>query len=182
MLSADAIATAPSMSLPDRLSRPQRMARLAIAGLSLAGVADSLYMLAYHGGLLDSLACPFFGEGCNLVGRSSHARHLGVPNAAVGAVGYAAMAALALWAGDRAASQRPLQPLGLAATSLAAAGASAFLTWEQAAKVKAWCFWCLTSAAINLLILPLALREGSQAAGALRGSVRTIAETQRGRA
>ncbi len=55
-------------------------------------------------------ACPFFGQGCNIVGRSSHATHLGVPNAAAGAVGYAAMAALALWAGGEPPERRPLQP------------------------------------------------------------------------
>ena len=75
-----------------RLSRGARAARLGIAGLSLVGVADALYMLAYDQGLIDSLVCPFFGEGCNIVGRSEHAKHFGVPNAAGGILGYAAMA------------------------------------------------------------------------------------------
>ena len=141
-----------------------RVARLAIAGLSLVGVADALYMLAYHGGLVDSLVCPWFGEGCNIVGRSRHAKHLGTPNAAVGAVGYAAIGALALWLGDRPAKERPLPAFGLAASSGGAFLASLFLSWEQAARVRAWCFWCLLSAAINLAILPLALREGWEAA------------------
>ncbi|MBI4497274.1 MAG: hypothetical protein HY689_05180 [Chloroflexi bacterium] len=146
-----------------RLRPGSKAERLGIAGLSLLGVADALYMLAYHEGLIDSLACPFFGEGCNIVGRSAHARHLGVPNAAAGALGYAAMATLALWAGDTPPERRPLQPLGLAAVSLGAFVASALLTWEQAVKVKAWCFWCLLSAGLTLLILPLALNEGRAA-------------------
>lgn len=153
----------------DRLSQTERSFRLGVAGLSMVGIADALYMLAYHGGLLNSLVCPFFGEGCNRVGRSKHARHLGVPNAAVGAVGYAAMAALALWAGDKPPEKRPWQPLGLAVASVSALGASAFLTWEQAAKVKAWCFWCLSSAVINLVILPVALRDARRALDAIRG-------------
>jgi len=134
-----------------------RTGRLAIAGLSMLGVADSLYMLAYEEGWIDSLVCPFFGEGCNTVGRSAHARHLGVPNAAVGAVGYAVMGTLALWRSGRRIGRRPWQYWALGAVSGAAAVASAFLTWEQPAKVRAWCFWCLTSAAINAAILPLAL-------------------------
>ncbi len=136
-----------------------RARRLAIAGLSFAGVADALYMLAFDEGLLEHLVCPFFGEGCEIVGRSKHAKHFGVPNAVVGAVGYAAMGALALWAGDKPVRRRPLQPIALSAISAAAAGASAFLVYEQAAKVHAFCFWCLTSAAINAAILPLSLAD-----------------------
>jgi len=147
----------------ERVSRGRRAARLGIAALSLLGVADGLYMLAYHQGRIGSLVCPFFGEGCNKVGRSPHARHFGVPNAAVGVLGYAAMAALALWAGDKPPERRPLQPLGVASISLGALAASVFLTWEQAAKVKAFCFWCLLSAGINAAILPLALSDGLKA-------------------
>src|SRR5262245_30710826 len=127
--------------------------RLGVAGLAVAGIADALYMLAYHGGLVRSLRCPFFGSGCNRVGRSPHAVHFGVPNAAAGAVGYATMATLALWAGDRSIEDRPWQPLGLGLMAAAAGTASAILTWEQPTKVGAWCFWCLTSAAINAGIL-----------------------------
>src|SRR5262245_7453610 len=130
--------------------RPRReIRRLGIAGLAVTGFVDALYMLGYHGGLLRSLRCPFFGSGCERVGRSSHAVHFGVPNAAAGAVGYAAMAALALWAGDRAPAERPLPALGLGAVAGAAGVASAILTWEQPNRVGAWCFWCLSSAAIN---------------------------------
>ena len=152
------------------LSSVGRGSRLGVAALSVLGIADAFYMLAYHTGLIPSLVCPFFGEGCNIVGKSPHARHLGVPNAAVGAAGYAFMGTMALWAGDQPPEQRPWQSLGLAAASLSAFGASIFLTWEQGARVKAWCFWCLSSAAINLLILPVALLEGRRAARALSRS------------
>jgi uncharacterized membrane protein len=142
----------------------RRTKRWALAALAAAGFADAFYMLAYHGGLLRSLWCPFFGRGCEKVGRSAHAVHLGVPNAAVGAVGYAAMAALALWAGDRTPEQRPRQALALGALSASAGAVSAFLTWEQPNRVGAWCFWCLSSAAINATI-------GGLAAGdAVRGA------------
>jgi uncharacterized membrane protein len=137
-----------------RLKRKTK--RWALAALAAAGFADAFYMLAYHGGLLRSLWCPFFGGGCDKVGRSRHAVHLGVPNAAVGAVGYAAMAALALWAGDRPPEQKPRQALALGALSAGAGAASAFLTWEQPNRVGAWCFWCLSSAVINASIGGLA--------------------------
>lgn len=151
----------------ERSSTRERMARLGIAALSFVGIADALYMLAYDEGLIDSLVCPFFGEGCNIVGRSEHATHFGAPNATAGTLGYAAMAALALWEGDKPAKDRPLQSLGLSAISLGAFVTSVFLTWEQAAKVRAWCFWCLLSAGLSVMILPLALWEGCRSARAL---------------
>lgn len=146
-----------------------RARRLALAGLAAVGVADSLYMLAYHVGLIDSLVCPFFGESCNIVGRSPHAKHFGVPNAAVGALGYAGVATLALWGGDAPPARRPWPPLGVGAITTGAAAASVFLTWEQPAKVHAWCFWCLLSAALNADMLPRALAEAAPAWRALQG-------------
>jgi uncharacterized membrane protein len=148
-----------------------------MAGLAAAGIADALYMLAYHGGLLRKLWCPFFGSGCDKVGRSPHARHFGVPNAAVGAVGYAAMAALTLWAGDKAPEERPWQALGLGALTAGAGAVSAYLTWEQPTKVGAWCFWCLSSAAINATLGSLAAGDALRAGRALaaRRQVRLIA-------
>lgn len=131
--------------------------RLAIAALSTLGFVDSLYMLAYEEGLIDSLACPFFGEGCEIVGRSEAARHFGVPNAAVGALAYGAMATLSLWQSETPRAQRPWQARALTLLAGGAALASALLTHEQARKVRAWCFWCLLSAAINAALLPLAL-------------------------
>jgi uncharacterized membrane protein len=153
----------------ERLSLGERRARLGVAVLSVVGVADSLYMLSHTSGLVESLFCPFFGKGCDIVGESEHAKHLGIPNSVVGAVGYAVMGSLALWAGDKPPERRPWQPLGLAAASTAAFAASAVLTWKQAALVKAWCFWCLSSAAINLAILPVALRDGRRALKGIRG-------------
>ncbi|MBI3946912.1 MAG: vitamin K epoxide reductase family protein [Armatimonadetes bacterium] len=147
----------------------ERRRRLAIAGLSVLGLLDSLYMLAYEEEWIDSMACPFFGEGCEKVGRSAHARHFGVPNAAVGAVGYGVMAVLALWRGRPRRARRSWQSAALAAMSGLAAAASLFLTWEQPARVRAWCFWCLTSAAINAAILPLSLRECTRTPGDAEG-------------
>lgn len=129
--------------------------RWAIASLATAGLLDSLYMLAYEQGLIDSLICPFFGEGCNRVGRSRHAKHLGVPNALVGAGGYGAMAALALW--PRSPWRRRTASRALGGIAVSAAAAGAFLTWEQKAKVHDYCFWCLLSTGLSFAIAPLAI-------------------------
>ena len=146
----------------------RRAKRLAIAGLGLLGVADLLYMLAYEERLIDHLVCPFFGDGCDRVGRSDHASHLGVPHAAAGAVAYAAMATLALWGGADPPEQRRWQNLLLGAMSGAAAGASLFLIYEQKAKVKHWCFWCLLASGINFAIAPMALPDARRAARSAR--------------
>jgi uncharacterized membrane protein len=145
-----------------------RARRLATAGLSALGFAAALYMLAYEEGLIDSLICPFFGEGCNTVGRSGQARRLGVPNAAVGALGYGVLGTLAAWSGREPAGRRPLRTLGTVAVGAAAVAASAVLTWEQAVKVRAWCFWCLSAAAINAVILGLSAVDAPDAWRALR--------------
>jgi uncharacterized membrane protein len=142
--------------------------RRTIAGLSFIGIADALYMLAYTEGLIDRLVCPFFGEGCEIVGRSDYAKSFaGVPNSAVGALGYAGMATLAVWSGNHPPGTVPLRALALGGAAVAAGAASAYLTWAMKSKVRAWCFWCLGSAALNAAILPLALAE---ARDALRGS------------
>ncbi len=131
----------------------------AIIGLSLLGFADALYMLAYHEGWIDRMWCPFFGSGCEIVGRSPESSLTGVPNAAVGAAAYAGMAALAaIDAGTRHA----LPALGLAGISAAAAAASAALIWEMGTRVRAWCFWCLMSAGINTALCALAWSNMSE--------------------
>ena len=149
----------------NRLAADRGLARVGIAVLSFVGILDALYMLAYSQGLIDSLVCPFLGQGCNIVGRSRHARHFGVPNAAVGALGYATMGILAIRSGNQPRQYRSLRSSGLPVISLAAFLTSVFLTWEQGARVKAWCFWCLLSTGINLIILPLALWEARKQEG-----------------
>src|SRR5205814_6802529 len=113
--------------------------------------------------LLPKLWCPFFGEQCEKVGRSRHARHIGIPNAVVGGMGYGAMALLALWDGIRKPSERPLKSFAMAGMSAVFAGASAYLMYEQKAKVHAYCFWCITSTAISAALLPLGILEGVEA-------------------
>ena len=142
--------------------------RLATAALGALGTLDAFYMLMYDEGLIEHLVCPFFGEGCNIVGRSKHAKHLGIPNAVVGALGYTGMATLALWAGNKPPRQRPLQPLTQAALATVFAGTSAFLIYEMKYKVHAWCFWCLMSAGINFTLLPLSLADVKEAWGTVR--------------
>ncbi len=64
------------------------------AGLALVGLADSIYLWS------SKLGAPLIcGVGsCDVVNASPYAVLFGVPVAAIGAVGYAALLVLALWA------------------------------------------------------------------------------------
>ena len=159
------------------MTAPRR--RGAVVVLCAAGVADALYMLAYQKGWIDAMVCPFFGTGCETVARSPQARLLGVSNAAIGAAGYAVMGALALALGGRSA-RAPALALGGAVG--AGVVASAVLTWEQAYRVRAWCFWCLGSAAINLALVPLVVPDVRTALAARRGLTRPWSRSRRSHA
>jgi len=91
-----------------------------------------------------------------------------VPNAAVDALGFAAIAVLALRKEEdrRDSGRRRAGALAALAGSATVAGAS--LTWEQGARIGAWCFWCLLSAALGGVIFPLAAIEAT-ASRAWRG-------------
>ena len=140
-----------------------RPKRLLVAALGLVGMGESLYMLAYTAGWIDSLWCPIFGQGCNRVGRSKEAKHFGVPNSAAGAVFYGLTATLAVWAGGSAPRGRRLPALALGATSALAVAASAYLVYAQAAKVRAFCFWCLTSSGVNAALAALTVPDAVRA-------------------
>lgn len=132
----------------------------ALVALCVAGFANAVYMLSYHLRVIDRMWCPVFGDGCEIAARAREARHFGVPNAAVGAAGYVALATLA----TVPAPSPKVRSYPLAATALAAWVTSAYLLWEQAVRVRRWCFWCITGAVINSAILPLALYRGHRMA------------------
>ena len=54
---------------------------------------------------------------------------------------------------------KPWIPLGLAGKALAHSLMAAKLTWDQWAKHKAFCFWCLLAAAATFATLPLTFAE-----------------------
>lgn len=85
------------------------------------------------------------------------------PDAAFGLVSYAVTIVLAAMAGTDRARQRPLIPLALAAKVVLDALNSGYLTWEQIAKHKALCSYCLLAAAASFAAVPAALPEARAA-------------------
>lgn len=113
---------------------------------ALAGLVDALYLTWYH---YDPAvrACVGFGS-CEMVNASRFATVAGVPVALIGAAGYALIIAVLLarrWGppgGRRAA--------GYATYALAAGGTafSLYLTAIEVFVLRAYCTWCLLSAAL----------------------------------
>jgi uncharacterized membrane protein len=128
-----------------------RTARIALTGLSLAGVGITLYLLfarATH----TQLACTT--GGCETVQESRYAELGGVPVAALGLVGYLAILATTF---VRAEAGRA----AAVALSLSALAFSGYLLAVQLFVLHAVCLWCVASDAIVLLIAIVAVADAT---------------------
>jgi uncharacterized membrane protein len=117
------------------------------AVLALAGAAITGYLL-YVRGTGAALACAT--GGCETVQSSRYSEVFGVPVAALGLAGYAALFATAITVGERAR-------LAHAILALAAFAFSTYLFFVQAAVIGAFCDWCLAGDALVTVIAALAL-------------------------
>lgn len=117
----------------------------AMTMLAVVGLADSLYLTWYH---YDPAARACFAAGgCEAVNGSRFAMIGGVPVAVIGVAGYlfiGATLAVARWGPSPAR-----RPAGFATYAFAAAGTafSVYLTTVEALVLRAYCTWCLISAA-----------------------------------
>lgn len=125
----------------------ERRLRLAAAGLALVGAGIASYLLyVRHTGA--AIACS--SGGCETVQRSRYSEIFGIPVAAVGLVGYAALFAGSLKRGEPAR-------LGQAFVALTAFGFSTYLLLVQVVVIGAVCDWCLASDALTTALAALAL-------------------------
>ena len=117
--------------------------------LGLVGTAVSAYVW-YKQVTSGPVLC--LGDGCAKVIRSPYGKLLGIPNGALG-VGYFTAAALVPLLAGRVPA--------LWSVLLVASGVAlvlyAYLTYLQMAVLRAWCVWCLSSAALTAAILAAAL-------------------------
>lgn len=125
---------------------------LAVAVLSFAGLGISLYVWRKQvtGASLFCLT-----RDCHRVINSPYARLFGVPNGALGALMFAALAVLAL----AMRANLPWPALWVAALAIAGAGMAlaAYLTYVQFFLLRGLCSWCLLSSALTVAILLLLL-------------------------
>lgn len=117
-------------------------ARMLIAVLGILGAAVSAYVW-YKQVTSGPVFC--LGDGCARVIRSPYGRLVGIPNGALGVAYFGATAVAAAFGGGI-----PGVRGFLTAASTIALVLYAYLTYLQAAVLRAWCTWCLTSAALTL--------------------------------
>ena len=135
-------------SRPANESPQPRLFALA-ALLSLAGLADSIYLTVTH--LTGENAACFASSGCSEVLSSAYASIGPIPLASVGALGYFAAfscAVLAAFGYPRARLFLSLIVAGMLATTL-------WLLYVQAFILHAFCDFCLISAGLSLSLAAL---------------------------
>lgn len=125
-----------------------RSAKLPIAAaiVALVGLIDSIYLTIHHY-TAEPVPCSII-EGCEMVLTSAYATIADIPIALFGAIGYADALAFALiWAMGKSIGRILF---GLQSTAMAAV--SIWLIYVQAAKINAFCQFCLLSAATSILL------------------------------
>jgi uncharacterized membrane protein len=138
------------------------LARMSIAVLSLLGLLVSAYLSLYKLGYMGVIQCGV--GGCEVVQASAFAyfppRSLvawGPPVAFYGVAAYGVLLLLSLlgvqprWAGERRVA------LGIFAMAAVGVAFSIYLTYLEAAVIRAWCQWCVVSAILITLIFFLSL-------------------------
>jgi hypothetical protein len=157
--------------------------RRCVVGLSLLAAGSMGLIALYQMGILKHLPEPRLPyldadevdaapEACNRLG-------LPVPDAALGFVSYGTTLALAAAGGRDRADERPWIPLALAAKVGIDAVQAAKLTWEQWAKHRAFCSWCLLAASATFAAVPLVIPEARAALRSISGRSRASSEAER---
>jgi vitamin-K-epoxide reductase (warfarin-sensitive) len=126
---------------------------LFIAVLAIAGIAVSSLSLYHHYQTSKTTYCDF-GENfnCDIVNRSTYSTVLGIPDAFIGILGYAALFSLATI--YRTKSETPLI---LLIASVVGLGFALYLTYIEAFVLATWCILCLSSLTLIFLITVSAL-------------------------
>jgi len=122
-----------------------------IAILAVAGVVVSSVSLYHHYGSSKTSYCDF-GENfnCDIVNRSTYSTVLGIPDAFIGILGYAALLALATLYRNRRDT-----PAILLIGSVAGLSFALYLTYIEAFVLATWCILCLSSLSVIVLITVL---------------------------
>jgi len=104
---------------------------------------------------------PYCGgyHGCATVQNSPYAEIGGIPVASIGLLGYLILLGLSLLR-DRVQGEMVFYlSATLFGTALIGFLYSLYLTYLEAFVIRAWCFWCVTSALVITVIFALTLRD-----------------------
>ena len=144
------------------MSRSSRVLYGVIAVLAAAGVIVSAVSLQRHYAKSATAFCDFSQKfSCDIVNRSEWSTVQGIPVAAIGVAGYAALLVLSTFWKSRA--ETPNRLLGAAVAGLAFA---LYLTYIEAYELMTWCILCLISLVLISLISLLAIAVKVRTAGA----------------
>lgn len=125
-----------------------------IALIALIGLFISAYLLLYSLGFYGRIMC---GTGhCDVVQASEYARFLGLPVSVWGTAWYLGVFAAVIMMIQRGLDEWDAPGRLLAALATGGLLFSAYLTGIEAFVLHAYCWWCVTSAVLAVLIFLLA--------------------------
>jgi uncharacterized membrane protein len=131
--------------------------RMSIAVLALAGAFLAAYLTLYKLGFLETLAC---GTGsCEVVQASRWSRLFGQPVALWGVGFYLAVFGLAIVGSSGRFAESTRVPRALAVLTGWGVLFSGWLTYVEVARLHAICRYCVTSAALVVMMFVLAVLD-----------------------
>ena len=130
--------------------------RMAVAVLALLGLLSSVYLLLYKLGVVGTLVCGGSGA-CERVQESPYSVLFGVPVAAYGVAGFAALLAVALAGLGEAGAGRAWPSRLLAAFAALGFCFAAYLTYLEIAVIHDICRWCAFCALLITAILVISV-------------------------
>lgn len=137
--------------------------RVPIAVLAFVAAGISLYMSLFQWGLIDSVWDPVFGDQSNKVLKSDVAHDMfmfiGIHDAAMGVLAYLSDAILGLAGSTRRWQYRPWMVILFGIDVVPLGIISAVLVGMQAFVVGYWCFPCIVTAIISLILVYWAYDE-----------------------
>lgn len=137
--------------------------RVPIAVLGFVGFSIAGYMGLYQWGLIATVWDPVFGNQSAQVLRSDTSlwmeRWMLVPDAILGAIAYLGDAIYGLAGSTRRWQMRPWMTILFGIDVIPLGVVSVVLVVAQGTVVGAWCFLCLTTAAISVALIALAYDE-----------------------
>lgn len=139
------------------------VSRMLLVALSLIGVFVAAYLTLHRFGYIGTLQCSVAG-GCETVQASAYAffppRTMvpwGISVALIGLIGYLTLFGIGLLGLQPTRVRSPVIGRLLAVLSGGAFAFSLWLTYVEAAILRAWCQWCVVSAILIGLIFLLSL-------------------------
>ena len=137
--------------------------RIIIAVIAVPAFLMSVYMGLYEWKLIGSVWDPVFGEQTMMVLDSDVSHRLfglfRVPDAILGAVAYLGDILFALAGSTRRWQYRPWLVVIFGLDVIPLGGVSAILVFMQATVVGSWCFLCLVTAVLSLVLIYFAYDE-----------------------